>query len=148
MGGRPPWWPVFAQWRVSFFHDPNFSADRRPLLVVQSDSFNQSKIGTVIAVVLTSNTKLAKARGNVLLTRRVTGLPKDSVANVSQVITVDKTFLTKLVGFLPAKKMQQVEDGLRLALYVSFTLNRKALDLSERFLLVPLEPVKKQENRA
>lgn len=89
---------------------------RRPVLIVQSDSFNHSRIGTVIAVVLTSNSKLAKAPGNVLLTGRVTGLPKDSVANVSQIITVDKTFLTELVGFLPARKMQQVEEGLRVAL--------------------------------
>lgn len=104
------WWATLPEPLGS---EPGY---RRPVLIVQSESFNQSRIGTVIAVVLTSNTKLAKAPGNVLLRARATGLPKDSVANVSQVITVDKTFLTELVGFLSARNMQQVEEGLRLVL--------------------------------
>jgi len=83
---------------------------------VQSDAFNQSQIATVVAVVLSSNLKLAQAPGNVLLPRKATGLAKDSVANVSQVITVDKSFLTEQVGTLPAYLLGQVEDGLRLVM--------------------------------
>jgi mRNA interferase MazF len=89
---------------------------RRPVLVVQSDEFNQSRIATVIAVVLTSNLKLAQAPGNVLLSSKTTHLSKDSVANISQVITVDKTFLTERVGTLPRHLFEQVENGLRLVL--------------------------------
>ena len=89
---------------------------RRPVVIVQADSFNRSRIHTVIAVVLTSNLKLAAAPGNVLLPASSTGLPKDSVANVSQVVTVDKSLLTEYVGHLTVKTMQQIEEGLRLVL--------------------------------
>jgi mRNA interferase MazF len=89
---------------------------RRPTLVIQSNDFNRSRINTIIVAVITSNTKLAEAPGNVFLPQNVTGLPKDSVANVSQVITIDKSFLTERVGFLPAEFLQQVETGLRLVL--------------------------------
>lgn len=89
---------------------------RRPILIVQSDTFNQSRIATLLAVALSSNLKLAQAPGNVLLSRKATGLAKDSVANVSQVITVDKRFLTEQIGVLPAYLLGQVEDGLRLVL--------------------------------
>ena len=89
---------------------------RRPVLIVQSDDFNRSRIATVIAVVITSNLRLAQAPGNVWLPYKVTGLPKDSVANVSQVITIDKSFLTEQVGCLSANLLAQVEAGLRLAL--------------------------------
>ena len=87
---------------------------RRPVLIVQSDSFNRSRIATVVVVALSSN--LAQAPGNVLLSRRATGLAKDCVANVSQVITVDKSFLTEQVGMLPVYLLGQVEDGLRLVM--------------------------------
>lgn len=89
---------------------------RRPILIVQSDTFNQSRIATLLAVALSSNLNLAQAPGNVLLPRKTTGLAKDSVANVSQVITVDKRFLTEPIGVLPAYLLGQVEDGLRLIL--------------------------------
>jgi mRNA interferase MazF len=89
---------------------------RRPVLIVQSNDFNHSRIATVIAVVITSNTKLAQAPGNVFLPQKLTRLPKDSVANVSQVVTVDKSFLTERVGTLPANILEQVEKGLRLVL--------------------------------
>ncbi|MHA2030601.1 MAG: type II toxin-antitoxin system PemK/MazF family toxin [Candidatus Kariarchaeaceae archaeon] len=89
---------------------------RRPILIIQSDDFNRSRIATVIGVVITSNLKLAQAPGNVLLPRKVTGLSKDSVANISQVITIDKNFLTECVGFLSSKHFTKIEDGLRLAL--------------------------------
>jgi len=71
---------------------------RRPLLIVQSDDFTRSRISTIIAVVVTSNLRLADAPGNVLLPKKSSGLPKRSVANVSQLITVDKSFLTEKVG--------------------------------------------------
>jgi len=89
---------------------------RRPVLIIQSNDFNRSRISTVIAVVITSNTKLAEAPGNVFLPGNVTGLPKDSVANVSQVITIDKSFLTERVGSLSSEFLQRVETGLRLVL--------------------------------
>ncbi len=89
---------------------------RRPVIVVQSNDFNRSRIATVIAVVVTSNIKLAHAPGNVFLSCKVTGLPRDSVANVSQVITIDKGFLTEAVGSIPQGLLKQVEDGLRLVL--------------------------------
>jgi mRNA interferase MazF len=89
---------------------------RRPVLIVQSDDFNRSRIATVIAVVITSNTKLAQAPGNVFLPQKLTGLSKDSVANVSQVVTVDKSILTERVGVLPSNILKQVETGLRLVL--------------------------------
>lgn len=89
---------------------------RRPVVLVSADEFNQSRIKTVLAVVLTSNLELAKAPGNVLLSRRETGLVKDCVANVSQVITVDKKNLTDFAGSVPVKIMDQIDLGLRLVL--------------------------------
>jgi len=91
---------------------------RRPVLVVQSDDFNRSRIATVIALVITSNTRLAEAPGNVFLPEKLTGLPKDSVANVSQIVTVDKSFLTERIGILPPNMMEQIEKGLRLVLHL------------------------------
>ena len=87
---------------------------RRPVLIVQADEFNRSRIHTVIAAVITSNVSLAGAPGNVSLSKRSTGLNKESVVNVSQVITLDKTFLTKRVSRLSSEKLKKVEDGLRL----------------------------------
>jgi mRNA interferase MazF len=89
---------------------------RRPLLIVQSNNFNRSRIRTVVAVGITSNLEVAEAPGNVLLPRDVSGLPKDSVANVSQVVTVDKSLLMGRVGRLNSKLMAVVEVGLRLVL--------------------------------
>ena len=93
--------------------EPGF---RRPVVIVQADEFNQSRIGTVIVVVLTSNLRLAEAPGNLLLTARSTGLPKNSVANVSQLITIDKAFLTERVGKLSPSLVNELEAGLRLVL--------------------------------
>jgi len=89
---------------------------RRPMLILQSDEFNRSRIGTVIGVVLTSNIKLAQAPGNVLLSKKQTGLPKESVVNISQIITVDKKFFTERIGALKSNLLKQVEDGIRLIL--------------------------------
>ena len=89
---------------------------RQPVLIVQSNAFNRSRIATSIAVVLTSNLRLADAPGNVLVTRKESGLPKDSVANVSQVITLDRDLLSERVGALAAHTMRAVDSGLRLVL--------------------------------
>jgi mRNA interferase MazF len=86
--------------------------------VVQSDAFNKSRIQTVIVAVITSNVFLARAPGNVVLPRRQSGLPKDSVVNVSQLITLDKSYLTERVGRLRSSQMQVLEDGLRLVLSI------------------------------
>ena len=89
---------------------------RRPLLIVQSDAFNRSKIATTIAVVLSSNLRLADAPGNVLVPAADSGLRKDSVANVSQVITIDKSALSERVTRLPSRYMRAVVEGLKLVL--------------------------------
>jgi mRNA interferase MazF len=89
---------------------------RRPLLIVQNDLFNRSRLRTVLAVVLTGNVRLVDAPGNVLVPAKASGLPRDSVANVSQVITIDRHALTERVGRLPETFIDQVANGLRLAL--------------------------------
>lgn len=89
---------------------------RRPVLVVQADSFNRSRICTVLVVALTSNLRLAEAPGNVLLPASCSGLPQDSVANVSQVLTADRSFLSSRVSSLTAETMAEVSQGLRLVL--------------------------------
>jgi len=89
---------------------------RRPVLVIQDDIFTQSRIRTVIVVVITSNTQLAEAPGNVLLPRQASGLPKDSVANVSQILTLDKAFLVERIGSLPNSLQEEVDEGLRTIL--------------------------------
>jgi mRNA interferase MazF len=91
-------------------------ADRRPVLVVSSDAFNRSSIATVICVALTSTIALADAPGNVALTRADSGLARRSVANVSQVVTLDKRDLVERVGRIDRRTMRQVDAGLRLAL--------------------------------
>jgi mRNA interferase MazF len=91
---------------------------RRPILVVQDDIFTQSRISTVIVVTITSNIQLAEAPGNVLLPKEATGLPRDSVANVSQILTVDKKFLVECIGSLPKNLQEEIDDGLRTILYL------------------------------
>lgn len=104
------WWADLDDPRGS---EPGF---RRPLLIVQDDAFNRSRLRTVIAVVLTSNLRLLEAPGNVLLPSKASGLPKDSVANVSQVITLDRDFLAEPAGRIRGQTLRDVENGLRLAL--------------------------------
>ncbi len=89
---------------------------RRPVVVVQGDALNRSRIATVVCVPLTSNVKWAKAPGNVLLSSRLTGLPIDSVANVSQVVTLDKELLTERVGKLPLAQLELVLSGIDVVL--------------------------------
>lgn len=91
---------------------------RRPVLIVQADDFNRSRISTVVVAVLTSNVALAQAPGNVLLQARRTGLPRDSVVNVSQLLTVDKRLLTEKIRALDSTSMADVNDGLRLVLAI------------------------------
>ena len=89
---------------------------RRPVLIVQSNPFNQSRISTVVVAVITSNLALANAPGNLRLGKSDSGLSKASVVNVSQVITLDRTLLTSRIKSVPSAAMQQVDAGLRLAL--------------------------------
>ena len=91
---------------------------RRPVLVVQADDFNRSQISTVVVAVLTSNLALAQAPGNVLAKARRTGLPRNSVINVSQLLTVDKRLLREKVRALDSATMDEVDDGLRLVLAI------------------------------
>ena len=91
-------------------------AKRRPVLVIQSDPFNTSQLSTIIAAVITSNTALAAVPGNVFLPSAVSGLPRDSVVNVTAVVTLDKTDLDEPAGHLPASLMNEVDRGLRRVL--------------------------------
>lgn len=104
------WWASLPEPSGSM---PGF---RRPLVIVQADDFNRSRIQTVLAAVVTSNLRLASAPGNVLLSAKSTGLSRNSVVNVSQLITVNKSFLTEKIGRLTAAQMQEVDEGLRLVL--------------------------------
>lgn len=100
--------------------DPNGSepGHKRPLVIIQSNDFNRSRINTAIAAVITSNLRLASAPGNLLLKANKSGLSKDSVVNVSQIFTIDKSVLTECVGKLTSKQINQLNEGLRLALAI------------------------------
>jgi mRNA interferase MazF len=89
---------------------------RRPVVIVQGDPLNRSRIATVVCVALTSNMKWSAAPGNVALSASVTGLPKDSVANVSQIVTLDKAELSERVGKLPRAKLELVLSGIDVVL--------------------------------
>ena len=89
--------------------EPGF---RRPVIVVQGDNFNRSALRTVVAVLLTSNLRWAAAPGNVRLTARATGLPRDSVANVSQLVALDRSILIERVGRLSSSKLELVLAGI------------------------------------
>ncbi len=91
---------------------------RRPVVIVQSDDFNRSRIQTVLAAMICSDLNLARAPGNGFLRDRDTGLPTDSVANLSQLITIDKSFLSENVGQLTARQLRGLDEGLRLVLAV------------------------------
>jgi mRNA interferase MazF len=98
--------------------DPVGSAPgfRRPVVVVQGDAFNRSRIATVVCVPLTSNLGWAEAPGNVRLSADMTGLTKDSVANVSQIVTVDRGILTERAGRLSAGKLELILTGIDIVL--------------------------------
>lgn len=104
------WWADLGEPRGS---KPGF---RRPVLVIQGDALNRSRIATAVCVALTSKVKWASAPGNVLLSESATGLPKESVANVSQIVTLDKSELTVRVGKLPKAKVELVLSGVDVVL--------------------------------
>ncbi len=104
------WWADLGEPTGS---EPGF---RRPVVVVQGDAFNRSSLRTVVCVVLTSNLRWGDAPGNVVLSARVTGLSKDSVANVSQLVTVDRDELTDRVGGLSASSLELVLAGIDIVL--------------------------------
>lgn len=89
---------------------------RRPVMIVQGDGLNFSRIATVVCVPLTSNLRWADAPGNVLLRTRVSGLPKDSVANASQILTVDRSLLTERAGKAPRAVLEEVLAGIDVIL--------------------------------
>ncbi len=107
---REVWWADLEEPRGS---KPGF---RRPILVVQADAFNRSRLRTVLCLVLTSNTRLLNAPGNVLLRAKTSGLPKDSVANISQIVTLDEDYLAERIGRITPKLMAHVDAGLKLVL--------------------------------
>jgi mRNA interferase MazF len=107
------WWADLPAPRRS---EPGY---RRPVLVVQADSFNRSRIQTVIVAVITGNIELADSPGNALLQAEVAGLTRDSVVNVSQLLTLDRGFLTELAGVLPARVQHSVETDLRTVLQLA-----------------------------
>jgi mRNA interferase MazF len=104
------WWATLP--------DPSGEGEdiRKPVVVVSSDAFNESAIGTVNAVVLTRKLELAAAPGNFLLTRAQSGLEKDSVVNVSQLVTLDRTYLRERAGGIPDDMLERLARGLRLVL--------------------------------
>ena len=104
------WWAELPEPTAS---EPGY---KRPVIILQSDEFNRSRIDTVIVVIITSNLRLATAPGNVKLLKSKTGLEKESVANVSQIITIDKRFLGEKIGKLDHVTMQQLNEGVELVL--------------------------------
>lgn len=104
------WWAEIPEPKAS---EPGY---RRPIVIVQSDIFNKSRINTVVVIVITSNLRLADAPGNVKLPKSKTGLDRDTVANVSQILTLDKKFLSEQIGLLDTLTIQQIDEGLALVL--------------------------------
>lgn len=104
------WWADLGEPRGS---SPGFE---RPVVIVQSAYFNQTKINTLVVAIITSNVDLAAMPGNVYLSKRASGLEKESVVNVSQIFTIDKDDLLEYVSTLSDRKMEQVDKGLRLVL--------------------------------
>jgi mRNA interferase MazF len=100
------WWVDFGEPRGS---EPSY---RHPALVLQRDEVNRSNLATVVVCVLTSNKALANAPGNTLLSKRVTGLPRDSVANASQLATVNKADLLELAGTVPPSLLRTISEGV------------------------------------
>lgn len=104
------WWASLSEPRGS---EPGY---RRPVVIVSSDAFNKSRINTVLAAVITSNTRLADAPGNIRLSKRSSKLKQESVINVSQIITIDKSFLTERVSKLNQQLVDSINEGLSLVL--------------------------------
>lgn len=104
------WWADLPEPRGS---EPGF---RRPVLIVQANAFNRSRISTIMVAAITTNVALAAAPGNVLLPHRISGLRDESVVNVSQLIALDRSFLVEQVGKITASIQAAVDEGLRMVL--------------------------------
>ena len=104
------WWASLPAPRAS---EPGY---RRPIVIISSNEFNESRIQTVLAAIVTSNLKLAAAPGNIPLSKRRSRLTRDSVINVSQLITVDKRFLTERISRLDDQALNSLNSGLKLVL--------------------------------
>ena len=104
------WWADLGEPRGS---SPGF---HRPIVIIQSDFFNKTAINTLIVAITTTNLRLAKMPGNVLLSQRSSGLKEESVVNISQLFTIDRSDLLEFVGTLSERKMEQIDEGLRLVL--------------------------------
>lgn len=104
------WWAELPEPAAS---EPGY---KRPVVIVQSDNFNKSHINTVIVIAISSNLRLADAPGNVRLAKGKTGLDRDSIANVSQILTLDKQFLNEQIGQLDTLTIRQIDEGLALVL--------------------------------
>ena len=104
------WWADLADLRGS---EPG---ERHPVLILQADSFNRSRIRTIVGLIVSSNVGLLDAPGNVLLRADTIGLPKDSIVNVTQFVTVDRDYLEERVGQVAPKMLAKIEAGVRLVL--------------------------------
>ncbi len=103
----------WADFGIPFGSEPGF---RRPVLIVQDDAFNKSKISTIVIIPLATNLSLENAPGNVLLEKTVSGLPKDSIAVVSQLYAIDKVRLMEPAGKIGRSVMSEIEEGIKLVL--------------------------------
>ena len=104
------WWTDLPEPKGSM---PGF---RHPVLIIQANEFNQTRLETFVGAVITSNLRLAKMPGNVLLTPKQSGLSVESVVNITQIVTANKTDLFEFVGVISERKMEQIDKGLRLVL--------------------------------
>ncbi|TGK77531.1 type II toxin-antitoxin system PemK/MazF family toxin [Leptospira montravelensis] len=104
------WWVDLG---IPFGSEPGY---KRPVLIIQDNAFNESNINTIIVVPLTTNLNLATAPGNVLLSRKDTNLSKDSVVNVSQIVTLDRERFINKASELKTKKIEKIEEGIKLVL--------------------------------
>lgn len=104
------WWASMAEPQGS---EPGY---RRPVVIVSANAFNESNIQTVIVIIITSNIRLAEAPGNFKLAKSNSGLSRDSVVNVSQIVTLDKSFLTEKISRLSSKQINSLDVGIQLVL--------------------------------
>lgn len=104
------WWADLGEPRGS---SPGL---HRPIVIIQSEFFNRSQLNTLIAAIITTNLRLTNMPGNVSLSKRTSGLKEESVVNITRLFTVDRSDLLEFVGTLSGKKMEQIDDGLRLVL--------------------------------
>jgi len=104
------WWASLRKPKGS---EPGY---RRPVLIIQSDVFNKSNINTIVCVIITSNVSLARAPGNIFLSRKESNLPRESVINVSQIVTIDRSYFTECVGTVSKHVLKQVDEGIKMVL--------------------------------